>query len=36
MCWFEFWVRRPKRLLVAATAARSEAAADAAAATVPF
>ena len=22
MCWFEFWVRRPKRLLVAATAAR--------------
>ena len=34
ICWFEFWVRRPKRLaLVAATAARSEAAADAAAAT---
>ena len=22
ICWFEFWVRRPKRLLVAATAAR--------------
>ena len=22
MCWFEFWVRRPKRLLVAATASR--------------
>ena len=34
MCWFEFWVRRPKRLaLVAATAQVSEGAADAAAAT---